>query len=304
MIEKIHLIPGPVKTSNKVKLAAMVDVAPWGSEFTQIYSSVKSRITKLANGSDDHTTVIIPGCGHFVMEAILRSFVSGKILIPDTGNYSKRLTKLATECGLIVMSMSVPPTKKVDHIELEKILIENPDIKHVGLIYSETGTGVVHDIDAIGTVVNNNKRRMIVDAVSAFGALPINLENHPEIDAFGATANKCLEGLPGLGIITVRLERYYKNMKTLYTGICHMGLIPVIGHEAQGPIIINVHGPNHSSKWDAHKFSTDLYERGLIISPWPPLDTPSFRIGCIGAVTDDDINNALKIIRETMPSHF
>ena len=70
--------------------------------------------------------------------------------------------------------------------------------RHVGLVYSETGSGVVHDVAAVGAVVRAAGRRMIVDAVSAFGALPLDLSAQPEIDAAVFTANKCLEGMPGL----------------------------------------------------------------------------------------------------------
>jgi 2-aminoethylphosphonate-pyruvate transaminase len=48
---------------------------------------------------------------------------------------------------------------------------------------------------------------MIVDAVSAFGALPMDMDAHPEIDAAVFTANKCLEGLPGIAYAIVRIDQ-------------------------------------------------------------------------------------------------
>ena len=76
-------------------------------------------------------------------------------------------------------------------------LAADPTISHVGVVYSETGSGVMHDPAAIGAVVRAAGRRMIVDAVSAFGALPLDLSAQPEIDAVVFTSNKCLEAAAG-----------------------------------------------------------------------------------------------------------
>jgi 2-aminoethylphosphonate-pyruvate transaminase len=83
----------------------------------------------------------------------------------------------------------------------------DPRITHVGLVQSETASGVVHDVDTIGAAVRAAGRRMIVDAVSAFGALPMDISAHPEIDAAVFTANKCLEGFPGIAYAIARIDR-------------------------------------------------------------------------------------------------
>ena len=71
----------------------------------------------------------------------------------------------------------------------------------------ETGSGVVHDPAAIGAVVRAAGRRLIVDAVSAFGALPLDVSAQPEIDAAVFTSNKCLEALPGMAFAVARIDR-------------------------------------------------------------------------------------------------
>ena len=48
---------------------------------------------------------------------------------------------------------------------------------------------------------------MIVDAVSAFGALPLDISAQPEVDAAVFTTNKCLEALPGLAFAVARIDR-------------------------------------------------------------------------------------------------
>ena len=75
------------------------------------------------------------------------------------------------------------------------------------MVYSETSTGVIHDPEAIGAAVRGLGRRMILDAVSAFGALPITMTAHPEVDALIFTPNKCLEALPGFSVAVCPVER-------------------------------------------------------------------------------------------------
>jgi 2-aminoethylphosphonate-pyruvate transaminase len=98
-------------------------------------------------------------------------------------------------------------TLPLDAEAVASALRADPGITHLGLVYSETSTGVIHDPEAIGAVVHGLGRRMILDAVSAFGALPIAITAHPEIDALIFTPNKCLEALPGFSIAVCPVDR-------------------------------------------------------------------------------------------------
>jgi 2-aminoethylphosphonate-pyruvate transaminase len=89
---------------------------------------------------------------------------------------------------------------------VRRALAADPGLSHVGLVYSETSTGIVHDVQAIGAVAREAGRRMIVDAISAFGALPLDLARQPEIEAAVFTPNKCLEGIPGLAFVIARID--------------------------------------------------------------------------------------------------
>jgi 2-aminoethylphosphonate-pyruvate transaminase len=204
------LIPGPVTTRPEVRAAAGVDIAPWDFEFRDIYAGVRDRLLRIANGTEnEHTALPLPGCGHFVTEATIRSFVQpgGRLLIPMTGSYSDRMVRLTREAGRVPVLLEMVQTEMMSPGAVADALEHDQTITHVGLVQSETGSGVVHDADAIGAVVRAYGRRMIVDAVSAFGALPLDMSVHPEIDAAVFTANKCLEALPGVGYAIVRIDR-------------------------------------------------------------------------------------------------
>jgi 2-aminoethylphosphonate-pyruvate transaminase len=204
------LIPGPVMTRPEVRAALGVDFAPWDFDFRPIYASVRERLLRIANGVDgEHTVLPLPGCGHFVIEAAIRSFLpaGGRLLVPMTGSYGERFVRLAREAGRDPVPLPIPQTEIITPDAVAEALQRDPTISHVGLVQSETGSGVVHDVDTIGAAVKAQGRRMIVDAVSAFGAVPLDISVHPEIDAVVFTANKCLEALPGNAYALARIDR-------------------------------------------------------------------------------------------------
>ena len=204
------LIPGPVTTRPEVRAALSVDIAPWDFDFRDVYAGVRTRLLDIAGGvAGEHAALPLPGCGHFITEAAIRSFIApgGRLLIPMTGSYSDRMIRLAREAGREPVPMPIAAMERIAPDTVATALDQDPSITHVGLVQSETGSGIVHDVDAIGAVVRTHGRRMIVDAVSAFGALPMDMSAHPEIDTAVFTANKCLEALPGIAYAIARIDR-------------------------------------------------------------------------------------------------
>jgi 2-aminoethylphosphonate-pyruvate transaminase len=357
------LIPGPVTTRPAVRAALAQDIAPWDNDVRPLYARVRDRVLPLAGvGPDTHATLALQGCGHFITEAALRTFlpVGGKILIPMTGAYADRMSRLAREAGRMVVPLAVPLGQRTAPDAVAAALAADVEITHVGLVYSETGSGVVHDPVAIGAMVRAAGRRMIVDAVSAFGALPLDLAAQPEIDAALFTSNKCLEGVPGLAFAIARIDRvtacagnagswsfdlsdvyahalrsgfgsfrftppvqvlasldvaldlhaaeggpparlarYQANARALYDGIVGLGLSPCLAREVQGPIVMNIHAPADPA-WDLQKFVDLLKLRGVLISNFYNTPAPSFRVGCIGAITPADMKFAVRAMGEAL----
>ena len=204
------LIPGPVTTRPEVRQAMAQDVAPWDNDFRPLYISARERVRAIAKApAETHAALCLQGCGHFGMEAALRTFlpVGGRILVPITGQYAERLVRLASEIGRVAVPLVIPQEVSIDPAVVARALAEDATLTHVGLVYSETSSGVVHDPAAVGAVVRAAGRRMILDAVSAFGALPLDMGAQPEIDAALFTSNKCIEGMPGLVFAVTHIER-------------------------------------------------------------------------------------------------
>jgi 2-aminoethylphosphonate-pyruvate transaminase len=204
------LIPGPVQTRPEVRAAMAVDIAPWDRDFTPEYAGIREAVRGLAGGiAGRHACLPLQGAGHFITEAAIRTFVpaGAKLLLVMNGTYAERMARLAREAGRVVVPLVVPDDRSVTPAEVAAALEADPEIGHVGIIYSETGSGIVNDVPGVGAAVRALGRRMIVDAVSAFGALPFNLAEQPEVDAVVFTSNKCLEGLPGIGFAICPIDR-------------------------------------------------------------------------------------------------
>jgi 2-aminoethylphosphonate-pyruvate transaminase len=189
------LIPGPVQTRPEVRAVMAEDIAPWDDDFRAEYAAMRPRIVRIAGGTEGVDVALpLPGCGHMVVEAAVRTFVPAgrKLLVVRNGNYADRLVRLATEAGRVVVTLDGPDTEPMAPEKLAAALAANPDASHVALIVSETGSGIVNDPNVLGPVIQAAGRRMICDAVSGFGVLPFKLSEHPECDVVVFTSNKCL----------------------------------------------------------------------------------------------------------------
>jgi len=156
-----------------------------------------------------HASLPLPGCGHMVIEAAIRTFVpqGEKLLVVQNGSYAERLARLAREAGRLPVILPGPDNVPMSPEILAASLEANPDVRSVALVVSETSTGIINDPEILGPVIHAAGRRMICDAVSGFGVVPFKISDHPECDVVVFTSNKCLEGLPGFGFAVASIAR-------------------------------------------------------------------------------------------------
>jgi len=294
------MIPGPVQTRPETQAAMAQDIAPWDHGFRPTYARIRERVRAIAGGiAGEHVTLPLQGSGHFIMEAAMRSLVpvGAKILIPMNGAYADRMARLAREAGRAVVTLDLPNTRGARAEDIAPVVAADPAIGHVALVYSETGSGIVNDVPGIGRAVRQAGRRMLVDAVSAFGALPFNLAEHPECDALMFTSGKCLEGMPGIGFAVARIDAIRAGAGQ--AGSWCMDLADVLVHAEQGPIIVTVHQPS-DPRFDFARFVEALKARGVLICNFWTTPEPTIRIGAIGALTPEDMQRALAVFRECL----
>ena len=203
--DPLLLTPGPLTTSATVKQAMVHD---WGSrdaEFLRINRMVLDKIAELAGATGTHVTVPVQGSGTFAVEAMITSFVprTGKLLVLVNGAYGQRALKIAQIAGRAAVALETPEDTPPDLAKLDRLLAGDPAISHVFAVHCETTSGILNPISEIAALVKKQGRRLLVDSMSAFGAIEIDARN-VYYDALAASSNKCLEGVPGLGFVVCR----------------------------------------------------------------------------------------------------
>jgi 2-aminoethylphosphonate-pyruvate transaminase len=203
--EPYLLTPGPLTTSSAVKRAMLRD---WGSrdrDFIALNARVRERLVRLVGGAGTHVCVPLQGSGTFVVEAMLGTLVprAGRLLVLVNGAYGARMVRIARCHGREVAALETPEDQPNDLAGLERALAADRAITHVAAVHCETTSGILNPIERIAEVTAAAGRALLIDAMSAFGALPLDARAVP-FDALAASANKCLEGVPGVGFALVR----------------------------------------------------------------------------------------------------
>lgn len=207
--EPYLLTPGPLTTSLRTKQAMLRDWGSWDLEFNHITAEIRRRLTAMAHGGedggDDYDCVLMQGSGTFSVEAALGSFIprDGKVLVLMNGAYGQRAAKtldyLERDHVALDKGDYLPPLPD----EVDKLLTADQKITDVVLIHCETSSGILNPLKDISDVVRRHNRRLIVDAMSSFGAVPLDVADVP-FEVMVSSANKCIEGVPGFGFIIAK----------------------------------------------------------------------------------------------------
>jgi 2-aminoethylphosphonate-pyruvate transaminase len=128
---------------------------------------------------------------------------NGKLLVVVNGAYGKRLARIAEINEIPVVTQAYGEDTLPDVGAIESALAKDASITHVAMVHSETTTGIVNPLEEVGRVVRAAKRAYIVDAMSSFGALPVDLVR-ANVDYLVSSANKCIEGVPGFSFVLAR----------------------------------------------------------------------------------------------------
>lgn len=201
------LTPGPLTTSLTVKQAMLHD---WGSRdktFIEINRRVRDKLVAMAGGEGTHVCVPMQGSGTFAVEAMIGSFVPprGKLLVLINGAYGKRIQRICEYYKRDTVILEWAEDRPVDPAAVEKALAADATISHVAVIHCETTSGVLNPVADVAAVVAKAGRRLLIDAMSAFGAIALDARE-VQFDAVAASSNKCIEGVPGLGFVICRKE--------------------------------------------------------------------------------------------------
>jgi len=201
--------PGPLNTKLSVKEAMLHDMGSRDKEFLEIVKEIRSELLKIAGVTrkEGYDSVLMQGSGTFGVESVISTVIpsDGHLLLITNGSYGDRMRQMSQVYGIKTTALSykeniVPPFQDV-----EDTLKNDDSITHVAIVHCETTTGIFNDIKSIGQVVHNYNKIFIVDAMSSFGAVPIDMKA-VDIDFLISSSNKCIEGVPGFSFVIFKTD--------------------------------------------------------------------------------------------------
>ena len=357
--DPILLTPGPLTTSLTTKMAMLRDWGSWDAAFNAVTAAVRRKLADVVHADAAHVVVPMQGSGTFSVEAAINTLVprDGHVLVLINGAYGQRMAKLTQMMGRKVTTFVTAEDVPTTPADVDRLLSADASITHVGLIHCETSTGILNPLKGIADVVAKHQRRLIVDAMSSFGALPIDARE-VAFDAVIAASGKCIEGPPGMGFViarkaaleaaagnssslaldlhdqwvylekttqwrytppthvvvafdaalvqfvaaggqTGRLARYASNCEALVKGMAALGFRPFLDPSIQAPIIVTFHAPV-DPRYEFKAFYAAVRERGFILYPGKLTQLETFRVGCIGAIGPEEMQQAVHAIADAL----
>ncbi len=202
--DKLLFTPGPLTTSDAVKEAMLRDVGSRDAEFVNVVREIRQSLLGVAGVSqaDGYEGILMQGSGTYGIEAVVSSVIprDGKLLIIINGAYGERIRDMAERYGIESVAIEVKENTPPDPQHVRRSLTDDSEITHVALVHCETSSGILNPVHEIGAVVKELQRTFIVDAMSSFGGIPLNVAE-AGIDFLVSSANKCIEGVPGFSLV-------------------------------------------------------------------------------------------------------
>lgn len=204
--EPYLLTPGPLTTAYEVKEAMLRDWGSWDGDFRAMTAELRRELLAIAGDTKgEFDCVPMQGSGSFSVEAMLGSFVprDGKVLVLSNGAYGKRIAQTLSYLGRDHLTIDKGDYMPPRGSEVAAALEADPAITHVVVVHCETSSGILNPLKEISDTVYAHGRKLLVDSMSAFGAVPAGISDL-RYEAIVSSANKCIEGVPGFGFVIAR----------------------------------------------------------------------------------------------------
>jgi aspartate aminotransferase-like enzyme len=173
-------LPGPTPLPPQVVEALGQEMIPHrGPAFRALFTETLDLARKAHRTDGD--VLVWAGTGSAGWEVAIVNLLSpgDAVLAVANGNFGERFANVGERLGLDVRRLENPWGEPVLPDQLRAALNANPDVRAVFLVHNETSTAVTNPLRELATVVREHGALLVVDAVSAAGALPL------EMDAWG-----------------------------------------------------------------------------------------------------------------------
>ena len=206
------LTPGPLTTTDSVKKEMLFDHCTWDDDYKTITLDIRKKLLEIAGvNEEEYTVVLMQGSGTFGVESVLTSSIGqeDKVLILSNGAYGSRMLDIVQHAGINYSMYMVPYNEVPDAEMVSEYLKTDTSITHIAMVHSETTSGILNDIESVGKVVKEAGKTFIVDAMSSFGGVDINVSDIG-IDFIISSANKCIQGVPGFSFIICKRDKLHE----------------------------------------------------------------------------------------------
>ena len=190
------LTPGPLTTTDTVKAVMQVDHCTWDDDYKQITQRIRAQLLALGHVAEPaYTAVLMQGSGTFGVESVLTTVVGpkDKVLIAANGAYGLRMTDICRHAGVAYTLYEQPNDQRPEAGVVAKYLAEDPAITHVAMVHSETTSGILNDVAAVGQVAKGRRQDL-----PRGRHVHLRGHRHPPgrlgIDFLVSSANKCIQG--------------------------------------------------------------------------------------------------------------
>jgi len=212
--DKLLFTPGPLTTSLTVKQAMLHDAGSRDPHFIALVRSIRERLLQLGGVSREagYEAILMQGSGTFGVESVISSVLprEGKLLVIINGAYGERIAMMAARHNIATTLLRSDENQLPDLAAIDRALSADAAITHVVAVHCETTAGILNPVERIGEIVKRHRREFIVDAMSSFGAIPLQLAS-AGVDYLISSANKCIEGVPGFAFVLARRESLLKT---------------------------------------------------------------------------------------------
>jgi pyridoxamine--pyruvate transaminase len=197
------LSAGPVTATPGV-LAALGSpiVYHYDPAFIERFRATERKLAQVFLTEND--VLLMQGEAVLGLEAAARGLVQPgtKVLNLVQGVFGKGMGYWLKGFGAELHELEVAYNDAVDPADVERYLDDNPGIELVTVVHSETPSGTVCDVSAIGPIAHARGALTLIDCVSSLGGIAFETDAW-QLDVCVAGAQKCLGGPPGMSLMTV-----------------------------------------------------------------------------------------------------
>lgn len=213
MKKQYLLTPGPTPIPPQVSLKeALPIIHHRTAEFGEIYKDVAEGLKYVFQTKNEVYMLAASGTGAMEMAIVNLLSAGDEIIVASCGNFGDRFKKMAEVYGVKVIDASVAWGNVVKPGEIEKALKANPNVKAVYTTFTETSTGVVNDIKAIGEIVAKTPAVLVVDTISGLAGQEFRADDW-KVDVTVCGSQKGFMLAPGLAFISLS-EKAWKLTET------------------------------------------------------------------------------------------